>query len=237
VRTGIREETAQAAAWKGRFGQEYTDRNAVHLEEMDALYQKKYGVTKTELNRRFLGDAPRDARILEVGCNVGNQLLLLQKMGYQNLYGVEIQSYALELARKGTQGINLIQAYAMGIPFKDRYFDLVFTHGLLIHIAPAGLPAVMDEIHRCARTWVWGLEYYASQLTEVSYRRQENLLWKTDYAGVYRNRLAGLELVREERLRSADSAFAARISQARPSSVAKPETAERNGLHWGVWFR
>src|SRR5437879_7357762 len=29
------------------------------------------------------------SHILEVGCNVGNQLLVLQEMGFTNLYGIE----------------------------------------------------------------------------------------------------------------------------------------------------
>ena len=43
----------------------------------------------SELNQRFLADIPRNARILEVGCNEGNQLCALQEMGFQNLYWIE----------------------------------------------------------------------------------------------------------------------------------------------------
>ena len=92
--------TAQTAQWSGSFGRQYTDRNAGSFAELEQLYQKLYGVTRTELNLRFIGDLPRNIRILEVGSNIGNQLVCLQKMGFSQLYGIELQTYALELAKK-----------------------------------------------------------------------------------------------------------------------------------------
>jgi len=68
-------------------------------------------------------------RILEVGCNVGNQLRMLQRMGFNNLYGIELQQYAIEKAKALTKRINIIHGVADDIPFKDGYFDMVFTSG------------------------------------------------------------------------------------------------------------
>jgi hypothetical protein len=59
----------------------------------------------------------------------------------------------------------------------------------------------MSEIHRCARTWIWGLEYYAPEMTEVLYRGRPGLLWKADYAGMYMHNFPDLELVSERRLK------------------------------------
>ncbi|MGB6811650.1 MAG: hypothetical protein WBE23_02050, partial [Candidatus Sulfotelmatobacter sp.] len=89
-------ETPQTSQWTGDFGRAYTDRNTLTTKELDSLYWRNHGVTRRELNERFLQPIPRDARILEVGCNCGNQLLMLQEMGFTNLWGVEVQSYALE---------------------------------------------------------------------------------------------------------------------------------------------
>ena len=75
-------ETEQIHTWSGDFGREYTDRNTFTPSELDELYRRNYGVTRTALNQRFLADIPRDARILEVGCNMGNQLLILQQMEF-----------------------------------------------------------------------------------------------------------------------------------------------------------
>lgn len=198
------QETPQISEWTGRFGREYTDRNPQDTSSLDALCLRNYGITRTALNQRFLQTVSPSARVLEVGCNLGNQLVLLRELGYAHLHGIEIQSYALEKARMQLPDAVFKEASAFAIPFPDEYFDLVFTSGVLIHIAPADLPRALDEIHRVAKTWIWGLEYYAPASTEIRYRGHNGLLWKNDFSQVYLRRFADLELIREERLRYLD---------------------------------
>ncbi len=193
-------ETPQKKSWAGDFGREYTDRNTLSGAQLDSLYRTNYGITRRQLNEDFLNDIPRDARILEVGCNSGNQLLVLREMGFTNLWGAEVQSYALELARARVPDAQLSQASALDLPYEDADFDLVLTSGVLIHISPADLERALDEIHRCATTWIWGMEYYAPEVTQVNYRGHDDLLWKMDYVKRYRDRFGDLELVRERRL-------------------------------------
>ena len=199
------EITEQMKKWTGEFGKEYTDRNALSLEETEALYKRNYGVTRTKLNERFLKGIDRSIRILEVGSNVGNQLLCLQGMEFSNLYGIEPQSYAVELSKKRTKGINIIKGNVFDIPFKDNYFDLVFTSGVLIHIAPSDIQKVLKEIYRCSSEYIWGFEYYADIYTEVTYRGHNNLLWKTNFARLYLDSFDDLELVKEKRLKYLES--------------------------------
>jgi pseudaminic acid biosynthesis-associated methylase len=195
-----RSETPQAEIWKGDFGREYTDRTTFDIEALDSLYLKNYGVSRSRINQDFLRDIPKHLSFLEVGCNAGNQLLLLQKMGYLNLSGIELQPYALEIARSRAQNISLAQGSALEIPYADALFDVVFTSGVLIHIAPADLGRAMDEIHRCARTFIWGMEYYAPDVIKVNYRNHNELLWKMDYARCYLQRFQDLELIREQHI-------------------------------------
>lgn len=68
---------SQLKTWQGDFGIKYTNRNAISLRKLDGLYLKNFGVTRTALNNLFIGKFNRRIKILEVGCNVGNQLLLL----------------------------------------------------------------------------------------------------------------------------------------------------------------
>jgi pseudaminic acid biosynthesis-associated methylase len=211
-------DTEQIRTWTGDFGREYTDRNTLTPAQVDELYRRNYGMTRSEINRRFLESIPRDARILEVGCNLGTQLLMLQSIGFTHLYGIEIQEYALQRAQERLPSAMLKQASALAIPYADRFFDLVFTSGVLIHIAPADLPAALGEIRRCTKQWIWGFEYYAPQMTEVAYRGHAALLWKTDYARLYLEQFPELELVREERLRyldneNIDAAFLLRVAE------------------------
>jgi pseudaminic acid biosynthesis-associated methylase len=190
--------------WTGAFGKEYTDRNAYTLEQVDELYKKNYGITGTELYEEFIGDLERSAKILEVGSNIGNKLLALQRMGFKDLYGIEVNSYAVELAKANTKNINIIRGDAFDIPFKNRYFDLVFTSGVLIHIAPQDIERALREIYRCSREYIWGFEYYADTYTEVPYRGHSELLWKTDFMRLYLEQFEDLELVKERRLKYLD---------------------------------
>jgi len=191
--------TEQMKAWEGKFGQDYTDRNFLSLEEMELNWKRHFGITRTEANKEFLDGI--DGRILEVGCNIGNQLLCLQKMGFRNLYGIELQDYAVELSKSRTKGINIIQGSAFDIPFKDNSFNLVFTSGVLIHIAPGNIDEVLAEIYRCSNTYIWGHEFFAEDYTEIEWRGERNLLWKTNFAKLWRTHFPELKLVKERRFK------------------------------------
>lgn len=192
----------QKNLWCGEFGKDYTERNIESPDELDNYYNKVYGVTRSCMNNMFLQHLDlKDKKILEVGCNVGNQLRMLQRMGYKNLYGIELQSYAVQRAKELTKDINIIQGVADDIPFKDEYFDIVFTSGVLIHINPKDLPNVMKEIARCSKKYIWGFEYYADEFQEVNYRGNDNALWRGYYATEYIKNLPGLKILKQEKFK------------------------------------
>jgi len=199
------EFTKQMEKWREGFGKEYTDRNALSLNEMENFYKEHYGYTRTEMNSEFIGDFDKDMKILEVRSNVGNQLLCLQGMGFNNLYGIELQGYAVELSKSRTKRINIIEGSAFDVPYKDSYFDLVFTSGVLIHINPSDISMAVEEIYRCAKNYIWGFEYHADKYTEILYRGHKDLLWKTDFAKLYCEQFSDLQLVQEKRFKCIDN--------------------------------
>jgi pseudaminic acid biosynthesis-associated methylase len=197
--------TEQMKVWAGDFGREYTDRNSLSLQEMEELYKRRYGIARTGMNSRFIDNFARNIRILEVGSNIGNQLLCLQKAGFKNLYGIELQSYAVELSKSRTKGINIIQGSAFDIPFKDEFFDLVFTSGTLIHIAPKDINMVLNEICRCTRHYLWCFEYYSDEYTRIEYRSHADLLWKTDFSKLFLEHSSKLRLIKEQHFKYPDN--------------------------------
>lgn len=197
--------TEQEKAWSGEFGREYTERNNLSVQQADEISKNRFGITRTEMNSEFIGQMSRQIKILEVGSNIGNQLMILQNMGFQHLYGIELQWDAVEIARERTKNINIIQGSAFDIPFKDKYFDLVFTSGVLIHIAPSDIGKILKEIYRCTTRYIWGNEYFAEKYTEINYRGHENLLWKTNFAKLYLDAFNDLRLVKEKRFKYSDS--------------------------------
>lgn len=191
-------ETQQTKFWQGDFGDEYTLRNTRNQQEWDQFYLDYFGITKIKMNEKFTQDWKMDYKILEVGCNTGMQLNGLQLMGFSNLYGIELTEFATEKAKENTKGINIINASGFDIPFKDNYFDVVCTNGVLIHISPNDLKQVMSEMVRCSSKYIWGFEYYSEEFKSINYRGNSNYLWKGDYANIFLEHFPNLKLVKKE---------------------------------------
>lgn len=196
--------TPQMMKWRGEFGREYTERNALSFEAYEKKFKDTFGLKRTELNQRFLQCVPKSVRVLEVGCNIGNQLIGLNKLGFKDLWGIELRFDAAKILKERSSRTRVLQSEAFRLPFKAGSFDLIFTSGVLIHIAPHQLDVVLNEIHRCARTYIWGFEYWAEQWTEIPYRGHKGLLWKGDYLGKYLESFKDLILLKEEKVKYLD---------------------------------
>lgn len=184
-------QTSQLQLWRSDFGREYTDRNNHEKPE------------RVDAWRRLLeGIAP--AKVCEVGCNVGWNLEYLSRLGIGGLYGIEPQSYAVEQARARDPRFNVLQGTAFELPFRDGYFDLAFTSGVLIHIAPESLGAAMDEIHRVSSRWIVAIEYDGTAEQEIQYRGHAGALWKRNHGEIWQSRHADLKLVRRIELSPAE---------------------------------
>ena len=190
--------THQMQMWSREFGSDYTERNDQTVDDLDAYYKANFNVTRNEMNSHFLTDVDRSARILEVGCNIGLQLGVLQKMGFSNLYGIELQERAVKKVYQNFSGIRVMQGSAFELPFQDHYFDLVYTSGVLIHIHPNDLSKVMGEMYRCTGRLIWGFEYFAGQIEEIEYRGHKDLLWRADYATLFQKSFPTLQVCLKE---------------------------------------
>src|SRR6266536_2695704 len=83
-------------------------------------------------------DEWREHDVLEVGCGVGTDGSRFAKAGARYT-GVDQTSRAIELARRrfaldGLEG-TFVEAGATALPFDDQLFDLVYSHGVIHHIA------------------------------------------------------------------------------------------------------
>jgi len=176
----------QESIWISIFGEKYTDRNKFDSADSDLFYSKHYGISRTEIYKEFLDDLlPKDSKILEIGCNIGIQLNLLQKLGYNNLWGIDLQEYALDIGRKQYKGLNLCCASVYDLPFKDNYFDLIFTNGLLIHIHPNNLKFAIQEMYRVSNKYLLSWEYYNDIIINVDYHGYSEVLWKANYPQLF----------------------------------------------------
>ncbi len=191
--------TDQINFWQGDFGNGYVDRNPQSIAELNGLYHKDYGVTRKKMNEEFLADMDRNVKILEVGANIGLQLEGLRRMGFSNLLGVEINAHAVLQAKRLHPDVDVIRGSGFELPFRDGYFDLVFTSGVLIHVAPKDLPEMLKEVVRVSRSLIWGFEYYGSEPEEIVYRGRTGFLWKRDFSDFYHQSFSELMLVKERK--------------------------------------
>ncbi|MCW3077114.1 MAG: hypothetical protein JWO32_1723 [Bacteroidetes bacterium] len=190
-------KTEQTNFWEGEFGKEYTDRNSFTKEGLNNYYLTNYGISKDKLNEEFLGELKRDIKILEVGCNIGIQLASLQNMGFTNLTGIELQDYAVQKSKTLTSGIKIQQGSGFDIPFKDNSFDLVYTHGVLIHINPNDLSKIMGEMIRVSSKFIWGFEYYNEETQQIKYRGHDGFMWKADYSSLFQKLDPSLKVIKK----------------------------------------
>jgi pseudaminic acid biosynthesis-associated methylase len=168
--------------WGGEFGDQYVDRNA------------KSGDVRGPFWQELLGNL-RPARVLEVGCNVGGNLRwVAESLPRKDIFGIDVNQKAIEQLCVTLPGINAVWGAARELPFRDRWFDLVFTMGVLIHQPETTLSLVMAEIVRCSRRYILCGEYFAEQTEEVAYRGQEGALFRRDYGKLYQEIFPDLSL-------------------------------------------
>ena len=176
-------DTEQLDLWKSDFGVAYTDRNEVDPSLRINAFKK------------ILSDL-KIRNILEVGCNVGHNLIGLSKIGNFNLIGIEPLLYAVERGRKASNKISILEGDAFNMPFKDDYFDLVFTAGVLIHIHSEDLGKAIDEMYRVSKKYILIIEYFAQEETVIPYHGSMNALWKRNFEKIFLEKYPKLKKIK-----------------------------------------
>jgi pseudaminic acid biosynthesis-associated methylase len=182
--TPVPEATRLERLWSGDFGDDYVDRNT------DFAVRQGFW-------RELLATNPC-RRVLEVGCNTGGNLQwIAQELAPQDVYGVDVNLKALRQLRQTVPDTNAVWSAGRDLPFRDGWFDLVFTFGVLIHQPDDTLPLLMSEIVRTSRRYVLCGEYFAEAPVEVPYRGQQGALFKRDYGGIYQRLFPELRLLKQ----------------------------------------
>ena len=146
--TPVPEATRLERLWSGDFGDDYVDRN------------KDFAVRQGFWQELLATNPCR--RVLEVGCNIGGNLQwIAQTLPPQDVYGVDVNLKALRQLRQTVPDVNAVWSAGRELPFRDGWFDLVFTFGVLIHQPDDTLPLLMAEIVRTSRRYVLCGEYFA----------------------------------------------------------------------------
>ena len=185
--------------WKGEFGNSYADRN-ISVEETNQLYKERTGITFEDVFKKIFSNIDKNAKILELGCNVGLKLSILQKLGFTNLTGVEINEKAFKIAKKNYPNIKFHNSSIEEFNSNGEQFDLVYTSGVLIHINPKALPEVIKKIISLSKEYIFDSEYYSDKLIEVNYRGHEETLWKQNFPQLFLNEDSKLKIIKQEKI-------------------------------------
>jgi SAM-dependent methyltransferase len=112
-------------------------------------------VGRSEALCRLMENVPKDAWILEIGCNVGRNLAYLRERGYAKLKASEISPHTVDLLRRTYPSLSDVPvsvgpAQARLVTLADKSFDLVFATAVLVAIHPDH-SAVRGHMARIAR--------------------------------------------------------------------------------------
>ena len=166
--------------WSGNDGKSYVERND-SLELANKVYKERTGITHQEVFQEFFENLDRNTSILELGCNIGINLEILQNMGFKKLTGLEINQKTMNIAKEKYPMIKFIHSSIEDFKCNDNEYDLVFTTGVLVHINPSNINDIVNKMIRLTKKFIFGFEYFSEKLTEVKYRDHSNLLWKQNF--------------------------------------------------------
>ena len=161
-------EENKKGTWSGDFGIRYTIRNKIIPEKLVPFYKKALKDLEVE-------------KILEVGCNRGHNLKAISYCGQYDLYGIDINPYSILIAREMKE-INFANGNIFDILYKDNYFDLVMTVGVLIHIDPHDLKNAIKELLRVSNKYYLMMEYNYEfeEFEKIEYRDSVGL-WRGNF--------------------------------------------------------
>jgi len=188
----------QREFWAGEFGHSFIDRRN-SLDKINSYYEEKTGISISQIFNNFFSRIDRHSKILELGCNIGLNLSILQKMGFFNLHGLEINKKAFEIALTNNPAITFINSSIESYEPKEEKYDVVFTAFVLQHQNPLVLDYIVQKIIRLTNKYIFGLEYYSDKLTAINYRGHSNVMWKQNFPLLFLKASKNIKMVKEEK--------------------------------------
>ncbi len=163
--------TEQEKFWKGEFGAGYMQRNT------------EFDLANTENAwRKMLRKAEKVQSVLECGSNIGRNLRAIQNvMPKAKLSLIEINEEAYGKAVAAIKPDLSFNGPILQAPFPTEKFDLTFSCGVLIHIAPETLLANLKKIYDLSSRYIILCEYFSRTPQELTYHGEARKLFKRDF--------------------------------------------------------
>ena len=113
--------------------------------------------------------------ILEIGCGTGIDLRKFDDSF--EVYGVDLNEHALELARKNIPKGKFYKENITKLPFEDGSIDFVFTHKLLNYLDNETVDKGVSEMFRVAKRYILNCELFEESENMIDQKmRYSNML-------------------------------------------------------------
>ena len=174
-------QTKQEEFWASEFGDEYINRNQIHLANIP-------------LFTKIISRTVNVESIIEFGPNIGLNLMALRSFFPKcKLTGVEINVQACDHLREWGE-CNVVNQSILDYSDTQKY-DLSMTKGVLIHINPNMLSNAYETLYESSNRYILVAEYYNRTPVSIKYRGHNDRLFKRDFAGEILDKYPDLTLV------------------------------------------
>jgi len=166
-------QTKQENFWATDFGNDYPNRN--QGEQLISV--------NVAIFSKILKSCPSVNSIAELGCNIGLNLIALNRINKDyKLKGYEINTKAALEAKN--QDIAEIINTTISEPLdSSKKSNLTFTKLVLIHINPEKLADVYQNLYDLSDRYIMVYEYFNPKPMAIEYRANKDVLFKRDFAG------------------------------------------------------
>ena len=177
--------TPQEKLWNGPFGDSYTDRQNINLNDTNAFFERALSnINESSINT-----------VIEFGANLGHNLValryLLDNPGAR-LDGVEVNEQAYKTLQGVADDCWLANMCDFRVPWG---WDLALSKGVLIHVHPDDISKAYQTLYTSSNRYILIGEYFNPTPVAVKYRGESEALWKRDFGGDMLDMFPGLTCV------------------------------------------
>lgn len=174
--------------WKGKFGDEYRERNQLTEENINNRYNLWVQVIRYIYNNSST-PSKIPSEYFEIGAGLGGNLIAINRlMELNNINSVimaqEPNIETRKLSNKNCRQHDFQPAWVDEMNLLDSSVDVVFTSGVLIHIPPDLVLNTMRDMYRISKKYIVCIEYFSPKTREHIYHG-EQAMWSTDFGSVW----------------------------------------------------
>ena len=173
----------------------------VDRNEQENFWTEEYSKNYIEKNDNFnielllkgwediLNQTSQINSVVECGANIGRNILALEEILPQaDKTAIEISPDASKILEERFPKLNVKNSSILESHHSGQTYDLVFTMGVLIHIAPEDLMRTMEKMFDLSQRYIVIGEYFNRTPVSLTYQGQEKKLFKRDFGKYFLER-------------------------------------------------